>query len=139
MKMKIKYTVLDEGCEPKLDPNDAGMDLRLREGVIIRAGEVVKVPLGIAFEIPQGYRVDIRERSSTFIEGIVTHHGLVDSSFNGKEVHALLFNMTDGFLAFSKGDRLVQAVGGEHSWWEEVKYIDDEGSKEGFGSSGRSE
>lgn len=76
-------------------PGDSGFDLVAVEDVIIAPGETELVPTGLAFEIPEGYEMQIRPRSgvsfNTFLR-IANTPGTIDSGFRG-EVKIIVDNI----------------------------------------------
>ena len=73
----------------------AGFDLVAVEDVIIAPGETAKVPLGLAFEIPAGYEIQIRPRSGVTLNTrlrVANSPGTCDADFRG-EVNVLLDNI----------------------------------------------
>ncbi len=72
---------------------DSGFDLYATEDVIIEPGFTEKVPTGLAFELPEGYELQVRPKSgiSTRTKLRVTL-GTVDASFRG-EVHVMVDNI----------------------------------------------
>lgn len=137
--MIVTYKVLKEGCEPRVGEGDAGMDLKTDRDFTLLVGETKKIPLGVAFQIPEGkVFVGISARSSVALQGVYAHVGTIDQSFNGKEVCAILTNIGDNVPTFKKGERIVQAIPYTHGCWSKTEDdIDDANSKGGFGSSGR--
>lgn len=142
----ILYNTQDPFCTPRVDALDAGMDLRTKERVILRAGETKCIPLGIVFSIPPGRFVQLSARSSTAMRGVYCHIGTIDSSFNGREVKAILTNISGETVVFEQYERIVQAIDLEHGLFQVTnKTIDsrvsdgsNRVSKKGFGSTGRS-
>ena len=66
--------------------HSVAVDLYTAEDVEIEAGEFKLISLGITLDIPAGYKVDIRPRSSTFSKyGLIQTNavGLVDSNYSG--------------------------------------------------------
>lgn len=65
MNLRVKIKRLNESVEiPRYaKPGDAGFDLVAAEDVIINPGETKVVPIGLAFEIPPGYELQVRPRS----------------------------------------------------------------------------
>lgn len=134
----VKYNVLRSVCQPKQKVGDAAMDMRIAKDVRIAPGEIVMVELGVSFNIPLDQYVEITERSSTAMQGVISHTGTIDASFNGKECKAILFNIGRYAVTFKRGERVVQAKALSHRRLEEtIVAIDSGDSKEGFGSSGR--
>ena len=69
------------------------------------------VRTSLAFEVPQGYSLDIRSRSGlAFKSGIHAFPGTIDSDYRG-EVLVLLMNEDDNeIMKVCQGDRIAQAV-----------------------------
>ncbi len=73
----------------------AGFDLVAVEDVIIAPGETKKVPLGLAFEIPVGFEIQVRPRSGVSVKTklrISNAPGTVDADFRG-EVCVIIDNI----------------------------------------------
>ncbi len=72
---------------------DSGFDLYATEDVIITPGSTEKVPTGLAFELPEGYELQVRPKSgiSTRTKLRVTL-GTVDSNYRG-EVSVMVDNI----------------------------------------------
>ena len=73
MKIKVKRLSNTATLPEKGSKFSAGYDLSadINEPVLIRPGETVKVPTGLAFEVPEGYFGGIYARS-----GLATKQGL---------------------------------------------------------------
>ncbi len=113
--MTLPYVICREGIDPPYrgHPGDAGLDLQAAIDVEIPPLERLKVPTGIAMEIPDGHVGLIVPRSGYAIEHGITHldgPGIIDSGYRG-EVHFLLYN-TDKEHTFRvlRGERLGQIV-----------------------------
>ena len=125
-------------------PGDAGVDLRARENVLLKAGGGrALVPTGVAVAIPPGHAGFIQPRSGLALSNGVTclnTPGLIDSGYRG-ELKVLLIN-TDHALDFEvkRGERIAQLVFQqvEHAEFVVVDELppSDRGL-DGFGSSGR--
>lgn len=85
MNVKIKR-LNDNAVIPKYaKPGDSGFDLVAITNVIVRPGQTVKVPIGLAFEIPPGYELQIRPRSGiTSRTNLRTILGTIDSGYRGE-------------------------------------------------------
>ncbi len=93
---------------------DAGYDLYacLEMNDIIYPGETLKIPTGIALEIPEGYFGGVFARS-----GLATKHGLrpancvgvIDAPYRG-EIIVALHNDSKTPQKISHGDRIAQLV-----------------------------
>lgn len=125
-------------------PGDAGVDLRARESVVLKAGGGrALVPTGVAVAIPPGHAGFIQPRSGLALSNGVTclnTPGLIDSGYRG-ELKVLLVN-TDTTVDFEvkRGERIAQLViqQVEHAVFAVVDELppSDRGH-DGFGSSGR--
>ncbi len=95
-------------------PGDAGLDLRARRDVVLRAGGGRSlVPMGVAVAIPTGYAGLLLPRSGLSLKHGITclnSPGLIDSGYRG-ELKALLVN-TDPEQDFKirRGTRIAQLV-----------------------------
>lgn len=164
--VKIKKLHPDAVIPQYAHKGDAGFDLVAVEDVIIEPGETKAIPLGLAFEIPEGYEMQIRPRSG--ISGktklrVANAPGTVDCTYRG-EVKVLFDNIDrplgwtdccantlegnfadtgeahiDGTYLIRKGDRIAQGVIQRLPSVDLVE-VDELGDSErgegGFGSSG---
>lgn len=115
----------------------AAFDLVAAEGVVIAPGETKKVPLGLAFEIPEGYVMIVAMRSGIALKTKLRQPngvGVIDSDYRGEV--AMMFdnirstlpiedycewptfidgteavgaNLLSGEIIIRKGDRVAQA------------------------------
>ncbi|MGX2982714.1 dUTP diphosphatase [Helicobacter sp. 23-1045] len=112
MKIKVKKLV-DSAILPKYQSaGAAGFDLHSVESSEILPGGFCAVKTGLAFEIPQGYEVQVRPRSGlAFKNGIsvLNTPGTIDSDYRG-EIMVILFNFGKEKFEIKKGDRIAQAV-----------------------------
>ena len=122
---------------------DSGFDLVAVKEVVIEAGETKKVPIGLAFDIPQGYELQIRPRSGiTSKTELRVQLGTVDSGYKG-EISAIVDNIANSMIGSSAtvriGDRIAQGVIAPVIR-ATIQESDDVGSSErgtnGFGSTG---
>lgn len=109
-KVKVKYF---DPALPEIQMTEKGdwIDLRSRIGVDYKAGDYVKIPLGIAMKLPEGKEAWVVSRGSTFKKfGIIQANppGIVDNSFcgDGDEWHFFGIALKDGRIA--KMDRICQ-------------------------------
>jgi dUTP pyrophosphatase len=143
---------------------DSGFDLVATEDVIIEPGETAKVPVGLAFELPTGYELQIRPRSGiTSKTKLRVQFGTVDSGYIG-EIGVIVDNIamsTDyhmsnpantidnefgteyyypiGTYIIRKGDRIAQGVIAPvaTATFTEVDMLSEtERGEGGFGSTG---
>ena len=121
----------------------SGCDLRaaLADEVVLRPGERLLVPTGLALEIPPGWEGQVRPRSGLALRhgiGMVNAPGTIDSDYRG-EVGVLLINLGAEPFTLRRGDRIAQLVIArvESVEWEEAEALDGSARGEGgFGSTG---
>lgn len=111
MRIKIKADNL-----PKYHSTGAaGFDLHAHlppNGVMsVLRGETKLVPTGLYIEVPDGYELQIRPRSSLGRVGVLVPNspGTIDSDYRG-EIQVLLLNLGPTAFAVKHGDRVAQAV-----------------------------
>ena len=119
---------------------DAGMDLRAVERVVLSPGVAQAVPTGIAIELPPGYEAQIRPRSGMALKhSIVANFGTIDPGYRG-EIRVVMFNLSAGDYVIEKGDRIAQLVVARYEavvWEEGGDLGESQRGAGGFGSSGR--
>jgi len=119
---------------------DAGMDLRSVERVVLWPGIAQAVPTGIAIELPSGYEAQVRPRSGLALkQSITVNFGTIDPGYRG-EIRVVMFNLSAGTYVIEKGDRIAQLVVARYEpvEWEECGELgDSQRGAGGFGSSGR--
>jgi dUTP pyrophosphatase len=75
----------------------------------ISPGDQMVIGTGLAFEIPDGYMLQIRSRSGlAFNHRIEAFHGTIDSDYRG-EVKVMLKNIGRFPVRINTGDRIAQA------------------------------
>ena len=98
----------------------------------------VKIPTGWAFQPPEGYMLQILQRSGLASKGIIPIGGVVDNDYSG-EVIVILLNATDDYVAINNHDRIAQMAlrQYEQADFEVVDELDEtERGSGGFGSTG---
>lgn len=118
---------------------DAGLDLRAVERVVLSPGVAQAVPTGIAIELPPGYEAQVRPRSGMALKHSVTvNFGTIDPGYRG-EIRVVMFNLGATEYAVEKGDRIAQLVVARYEAveWVEGELGDSARGAGGFGSSGR--
>ena len=118
---------------------DAGMDLRAVEQVLLQPGIAQGVPTGLAIELPPGYEAQVRPRSGLGLKHSLTvNFGTIDPGYRG-EIRVVMFNLGRADYIVHKGDRIAQLVIGRYQGveWEEGELGDSARGSGGFGSSGR--
>jgi dUTP pyrophosphatase len=85
--VKVKKLREDAVIPEYATPGAAGFDLVAAEDVIIEPGETKLVPTGLAFEIPQGYELQVRMRSGIAKRTklrLPNAVGTIDSDYRGE-------------------------------------------------------
>lgn len=120
---------------------DAGMDVRAREGALLEPNVPQAIPTGLALEIPAGYEVQIRPRSGLALKHAITlpnSPATIDPGYRG-ELKIILLNLGKTPYQVHAGDRIAQMVVARYEAveWEEGELADSTRGTGGFGSSGR--
>lgn len=100
-----------------------------------------KIPTGVAFEIPEGYHLEVYMRSSTGLKTklrLANSTGIVDSDYT-EELFLLVENIGSSVTRINKGERIAQVMLVENVQTElvEVDVLTKVGTHEGFGSTGK--
>ena len=112
MKLKIKKLNKEAIIPAYQTELAAGFDLHSIEEYVLKKGERKLIKTGLAFEIEDGYEVQIRPRSGlAFKHGITVLNspGTIDADYRG-EIMVLLINLGDEDFEIKKGERIAQAV-----------------------------
>lgn len=125
MKVKIKRIDKDLPLPKYETPGAVAFDVSVRETTIIGPGEVGRVPVNVVVEIPKGYMLLLKDRSSTAKKkGLICTPGFIDQDFCGDNDEMLLqfYNFQKEPVTLERGERLGQAVFVkiEVAEWEEV-------------------
>ena len=118
---------------------DAGMDLRAVERVVVSPGAAQAVPTGIAIELPSGSEAQVRPRSGMALKHSITvNFGTIDPGYRG-EIRVIMFNLGREDYTVEKGDRIAQLIVSKYEpvEWVEGELGDTTRGEGGFGSSGR--
>lgn len=138
--IKIKYFTDIDKVE-KISKGDL-IDLRASEDIEMKAGEFKLIPLGVAMQLPKGYKANVYPRSSTYKNfGITMANsvGQIDASYCGDndQWHFPAIAMRDTVIY--KNDRIcqfeIQKVQPEIEFIE-VESLNNE-DRGGIGSTGR--
>ena len=144
-----KAACVDIYCDLRVDKcidlNPANVDFKHMEysgdcfdRVHIAPHETIKLPTGWAFQPPEGYMLQILQRSGLASKGLIPLGGILDEDYTG-EVIVIMLNTTDKYLSINNGDRIAQMAirpyyQGE---FELVDELDEtERGNGGFGSTG---
>jgi dUTP pyrophosphatase len=118
---------------------DAGLDLRAVERIVLSPGVAQAVPTGLAIELPPGYEAQIRPRSGLGLKHSLTvNFGTIDPGYRG-EIRVIMFNLGINNYTIEPGDRIAQMVVAKYESieWQEGELGDSQRGEGGFGSSGR--
>lgn len=161
IKIGFKKLNKDAVLPVKAHETDSGFDLVACENVVIKPGETVIVPTGIAVQLPEGYEAQIRPRSGVTLKTkLRVQLGTIDNDYRG-EIGIIVDNISpienkegdsgrcliDGTperyitetYEVRKGDRIAQLVIQKLTVVETIELDElDESDRgvSGFGSSG---
>lgn len=141
MQIKIRYT--DPMCEIQA-LNTASrnwIDLCTSKSVSYEKGDIIKIPLGVAMELPKGYEAYVLPRSSTPLKyGLIIPNGMgiIDETYNGNDDvwHFIAYAVRDGFVpcyARIAQFRIVKRMG--RVSFKTVERLNNK-NRGGFGSTG---
>lgn len=89
----------------------SGFDLEacIPYALFLSPGGYATIPTGLAFEICEGYEVQVRPRSGHGSQGILAMLGTIDADYRG-EVKVTVYNHTSRMFVVESGMRLAQGV-----------------------------
>ncbi|MAF99156.1 MAG: dUTPase [Nanoarchaeota archaeon] len=140
--MHVKIKRVDKSLPlPEYKTSGAvAFDVLARETVEIASQTIGRVPVNVVIEIPPGYMLLLKDRSSTpRKKGLLCTVGFIDQDFCGEtdEIQLQFFNFNQHSVFIERGERLGQAsfVRIDKCKWMEV---DDMSTNDrgGFGSTG---
>jgi dUTP pyrophosphatase len=140
MKIQIKKLHPDAKIPKFALEGDVGMDLFSVVDAILKPGERISCPTGIAIKIPDGYAGLIWDKSGVSHKfGIKTMGGVFDSNYTGEYLIGLI-NLGKEDYRIEKGNKiaqlLIQKV--EHPEVEEIEELEETNRGDGaFGSTGK--
>ncbi len=140
MKIKIKRINKSFPLPEYHTTGAVAFDLYSRVDAVIPPKTLDRLPTNVIIEIPKGYMLEIKDRSSTLKKkGLFVSVGYIDNDFHGESDEILLqvYNMTDNDVTIEKGERLGQGVfvKVDIAEWEEVDTM-SEVNRGGFGTTG---
>lgn len=144
MKLKVKKLKPSAIIPTYGSSGAACFDLYSAENYVVESGDTIRVSTGLAFEVPEGFELQVRPRSGISSKTkirISNSPGCVDSDFRG-EVLVIIDNigrtLYDNY-SIKAGDRIAQAcvVPVTRVEFEEVENISETvRGTGGFGSTG---
>jgi len=121
--------------------DDAGVDLRADEEILLAPTKRYPVKTGLRVDIPRGTHLEIRSRSGQALKfGVVVLNspGTVDPGYRG-EIMVILANLSSEPYQIKKGMKIAQAVLVNHIkqvWVPVNKLSDSKRGEAGLGSTG---
>ena len=111
MLNEINIIIDEPQCMPVREhEEDAGLDLRTKEPIVVPAHGSVSIDTGVHLEIPKGYYGRLESKSGLNIKNsVVSLGGTIDAGYTGSIV-AKLYNLSDEDYKFDAGDKIVQIV-----------------------------
>ncbi len=143
--MEVKVIRMNETELPKYETiGSAGMDVRanIKESVILEAGAIKLIPVGLKVEIPLGYEIQVRPRSGLALKhglGMANSVGTIDSDYRG-EIGVIAINLSDKPYTIQPQERIAQIVLNkvEQIEWTEVEELGTtERGAGGYGHTGK--
>ena len=110
MILKVKKLHKDAKLPTHGHPGDAGLDFYAIEDVVFSPGGQMRVPTGVAIEIPEGHVGLIWDKSSvSFNKGLKILGGVIDAGFRGELVMSLV-NVKKEEVKIEKGQKVAQMI-----------------------------
>lgn len=114
LSMDVKVKLLRETAKipSYANPGDAGFDFVCTDSFYVPPRGIAIALTGLAFEIPEGYEIQVRSRSGLAANRavfVLNSPGTIDSGYRG-EVKIILQNTSDRIQYFEPGDRVAQGV-----------------------------
>ncbi len=142
IEIRVERLSSDIPLPRRMHDLDAGYDVCSRIEVTVPPKDFVVIPTGLIFEIPPGFRIDVRSRSGLAAKYgifVLNSPGTIDAGYRD-EVKIILANFSNQPFLVRKGDRIAQLVVSRVDVdikWKivaKVSRINDRGG--GFGSTG---
>lgn len=148
MKMNIKKISKDAVTPKFAHSTDSGFDLFTSEELTLEANQKGVAKTGIIFEIPNGWGIQIKNKSGITLKGVPTtsgvnaditvYEGTIDMDYRG-ELMIMLKNEENHQITIPKHTKLAQGVLRKvyHCEFNEVLEVSKtERGQGGFGSTG---
>ena len=148
MKMNIKKISKDAVTPKFAHSTDSGFDLFTSEELTLEANQKGVAKTGIIFEIPNGWGIQIKNKSGITLKGVPTtsgvnaditvYEGTIDMDYRG-ELMIMLKNEENDQITIPKHTKLAQGVLRKvyHCEFNEVLGVSEtERGQGGFGSTG---
>lgn len=97
-----------------MTPRSAGMDLQaaVKEPVVMKPGQVMLIPTGLAIALPSGFEAQIRPRSGLALKkglSLINSPGTIDADYRG-EIGLAVINLGQEPVTINRGDRIAQMI-----------------------------
>jgi dUTP pyrophosphatase len=141
--LQIKKLYPDVQLPKYQTAGSAGLDLQanISEPMVLKAGEIILVPTGLAIALQEGYEAQVRPRSGLALKNGITvlnSPGTIDSDYRG-EISVILINHSKQDFTITCGLRIAQLVIAQYAVAKiiEVEELSATNRGEGgFGSTG---
>lgn len=112
LALKVKRLHPQAQLPTRATPGAAGLDLYacLPDGDLLLGPDPVRVPTGIALEVPPGYDAQVRPRSGLSLQGVGVAFGTIDSDYRGEVLVTMWVFGSRGEHRLRHGDRIAQLV-----------------------------
>lgn len=106
----MKFKIEDGGFPPVREhAEDAGIDLRTPERLLIRPHSYEHIDLKVRVEIPKGYVGLLTSKSGLMRDRGLKTTGTIDSGYSGT-IGCTIFNHSPMICILEKGDKVTQLV-----------------------------
>lgn len=139
LSVKVKRLNPKAKIPTKAYQGDAGWDVYALQRIYIDPYQTVIVSTGLAFEMPEGWHMQVHTRSSFGKRGIKCHLGIIDSGYRN-ELGIIVQNNSLEHFIIEEGDKFAQLLFLPVpivTLEETDKLNDTDRGLSGFGSSGR--
>ncbi len=109
MELKVKRLHPDAILPFRATKGSLGLDIHTIRDVVLEPFVPSLIETGIAVELPDGFGLEIRDRSSLGLKGIKYLGGEIDNDYRG-EIKVILINLTKSSCKLAKGDRIAQFI-----------------------------
>ena len=141
--LQIKKLYPDVQLPKYQTQGSAGLDLQayIKEPIILKPGEIILVPTGLAIALQEGYEAQVRPRSGLALKNGITvlnSPGTIDADYRG-EICVILINHSKQDFTITCGLRIAQLVIAQYAFASivEVEELSATNRGEGgFGSTG---
>lgn len=139
LTLKVKRASPTTKLPTRAHDTDAGIDLYadIDEEINVAPNSMIKIPTGIAFEIPNGYMGLLKDRSSQGVKGNHVYAGVIDSAY--RDYIVIVIHSAYG-MKILPGEKIAQILILPVPQMELVEVnelsVTDRGTN-GFGSTGK--